>query len=203
MRSLELYYQLLDRVDHFCASVRDRFPQQMACRRGCDSCCTHIGVMAVEAISLALAVAALPDAEAKKLRTRARRMRKGKNCPLLDEGACLLYAVRPIICRTQGLPLLLAEDGRKRVDHCPLNFRGLDSLPGETVLNLENLNQSLVAVNLHWLGELSQAASGFPERIAVAEALLLEVDARAPNASSETAVSDNPDFSFPHFPSET
>lgn len=177
MKSLEQYKLLLENVDRFCAAVQARFPEQVACRRGCDACCTHIGVMAVEAIGLALALAALPEAEAEKIRVRARGMRKGEGCPLLAGGACLLYEARPVICRTQGLPLLVEEDGQGRVDHCPLNFQGVESLPGDAVLNLETLNETLAAINLLCLRELGEADGNLPERLSIADALLLELDA--------------------------
>jgi len=175
MESLEKYRQLLERVDRFSAAVTARFPEHVTCHRGCDACCTHIGVLPVEGFALAMAVAARPEAEAAEVRARAWRMRLGGGCPLLEENSCLLYEARPVICRTQGLPLLLEENGRQRVDYCPLNFQGLESLPGDLILNLEILNQSLAAINLLFLEELGGAAADFPERFSIAEALLLEL----------------------------
>jgi Fe-S-cluster containining protein len=176
MKSLEQYRLLLEKVDRFSGGVAECFGGGMVCRRGCDACCTHISVMAVEAVALALAVAALPAEEAEGIRERARRMGSDEACPLLEDGVCLLYAARPVICRSHGLPLLLEEDGQRRVDHCPLNFQGMESLPGDMVLNLETLNQALAAVNILCLQELGDAASQLPERLSIAEALLLELD---------------------------
>lgn len=179
MESLSQYRLLLEKLDRFSAAIADRFAGEMACRRGCDACCTHIGVMAVEAIAMALAVARLPEAEREAIRQRARDMAGGDACPLLREGVCLLYDARPVICRSHGLPLLLEEEGGRRVDHCPLNFRGLESLPGDAVLSLETLNQALAAINLLCLRELGEDADGLPERLSIAEALLLELDERS------------------------
>lgn len=175
MKSLEQYRLFLEKVDSFATTVTTRFPEQVACRRGCDACCTHIGVMAVEAIAISLAVAALPKGEAENLRSRARRMQREKTCPLLEGGSCLIYGARPVICRTHGLPLLVEENGQRRVDHCPLNFTGVDSLPGNTVLNLETLNQTLTAINLLFLSELDDAASLPAERLSLADAVLLKL----------------------------
>lgn len=176
MESLTQYRLLLEKVDRFSAAIGQRFADHIACRRGCDACCTHIGVMVVEAIAIAQAVAALPEAERDAIRQRARTMADGDACPLLQEGVCLLYHARPVICRSHGLPLLLEEDGTKRLDHCPLNFQGMESLPGEAVLNLEILNQALAGINLLCLRELGEAAASLPERLSIAEALLLEVE---------------------------
>jgi len=162
-------------VDRFSAAAKDRFPDHVTCGRGCDACCTHIGILPVEAFALAAAVAALPDREAEEIRSRAWRMRLGGGCPMLDDSSCLLYDARPVICRTQGLPLLLEGKEGPQVDFCPLNFQGLESFPGDVVLNLETLNQTLASINLLFLKELGEAAADFPERFSIAEALLLEL----------------------------
>jgi len=50
-------------------------------------------------------------------------------CPVLDleSGGCMLYAHRPIACRTYGLAITL--DGN-RMPHCPLNYK---DVAGETI----------------------------------------------------------------------
>jgi hypothetical protein len=61
-------------------------------------------------------------------------------CAFLDaDGACRIYAERPYVCRTQGLPLRWQEerpDGRGMVEHrdiCPENEPGpsITELPAE------------------------------------------------------------------------
>jgi len=73
----------------------------------------------------------------------------GSACPLLRDGLCVLYASRPVICRTHGLPLLLRLDGEQRVDCCLKNFKNLHlaDLPGSSLLDLERLNLVLASVN--------------------------------------------------------
>ncbi|MEC7584949.1 MAG: YkgJ family cysteine cluster protein [Planctomycetota bacterium] len=85
------------------------------CRVGCDHCCRHpVGVTFVEAQLLAAAIEASADAERERLtrrvvdaaRATAQTQWDGltdQPCPLLDEqGACSLYAERPIPCRALG-----------------------------------------------------------------------------------------------------
>jgi uncharacterized protein len=174
LKSLESYRQLVVKVDRFAAGVSERYAGQLACRRGCDACCTHIGVSAVEALALARAVSALPREEAEALRKRGALMREDAGCPLLEEGVCLLYDVRPIICRTQGLPLLVTEEEGRRVDHCPLNFQEVETISGVAVLDLETLNQALAAINLLCLRELADQGTELPERLPLADALRLD-----------------------------
>jgi Fe-S-cluster containining protein len=54
-----------------------------------------------------------------------------------DEKRCRIYAHRPYVCRTQGLPLRWIEDEGEEIyearDICPLNAEGppLEELPAE------------------------------------------------------------------------
>lgn len=87
-------------------------------------------------------------------------------CPLLVADRCLLYEARPIICRTHGLPVLATEGDGRRIDVCPLNCRDIKQLPGQAVLNLEQLNTLLVSVNVLYLREFGLK---LPERIRLEE----------------------------------
>ncbi len=94
---------------------------RLQCRRGCRACC-------VDGLTVF-------DAEAEQIRRlHAGLLRDGSPgpegaCAFLDgEGACRIYADRPYVCRTQGLPLRWLEDrGGETVelrDICPLNEAG-------------------------------------------------------------------------------
>ncbi len=171
MTALEAYRELVERVDAMAERVGALFAGSMSCRRGCSGCCRHLAVFPVEAAALAAALEGLPPAEREVLRRRGREAAPDGPCPLLDgEGACLLYPVRPLICRTQGLPLLIGSAGGaegpsagsgsgRSIDFCPLNFAGVDTFPGEAVLDLDRLNRMLAMVNALFLQE-----SGEPDR---------------------------------------
>ena len=94
---------------------------RLQCKRGCSSCCVdELTVFAVEAehirrLHAELLATGTPHAPGA--------------CALLDEeGACRIYADRPYVCRTQGLPLRwIAEDRAEPAelrDICPLNEPG-------------------------------------------------------------------------------
>lgn len=143
---------LREKVDHHAQKVMLDQAAHFACRRGCDACCqTERTVSDVEFGALAQAVAALPAAE------RA-RLGEGPGCPLLVDGACGVYADRPLICRSHGLPLVM--DGQ--LDVCPLNFEDapLTALPLDQVLNVDSVTAVLVAVNALYCKE----QDGEPER---------------------------------------
>jgi Fe-S-cluster containining protein len=162
--ALAPYRALLAQVDLLCARIVAAFPEQIDCRAGCAACCTLQGVLPVEAASLALAFRALPATDAEALHTRLNTAADEDRCPLLTDERCPLYAARPIICRTHGLPLLVEDQHGRRVDRCPRNFTGLDTLPGSAVIALETLNQALVVANRHFLATCSPRLS-LSERI--------------------------------------
>jgi len=175
MESLENYRTLVARVDALSQRITDEFNDRIACRRGCDACCRHLSLFWVEGVALAQALEGLPEAAAERIRERARQAAADGPCPLLEEGACLLYAARPIICRTHGLPLLTGGGMERRIDYCPENFRGVESLPAGAVIDLERLNTMLTAVNALFISEVFHGQLPGQERLAIAEALLLEL----------------------------
>lgn len=171
MPGLENYRALLARIDEMCQATAERFREQIVCRAGCDSCCRHLSIFAVEAAALKQALLELPVEQAQTIRAAAARAAADGPCPLLDGGLCLLYQARPIICRTHGLPLLLTRDGENQIDFCPENFRGLTSIPGNAVLDLERVNAALTTINALYLRSFPG-----PERLTLAQALLSEAD---------------------------
>lgn len=116
-------------LDAAAAAVAARVAPRLRCARGCSACCLDdLTVTAVEAERIREAAPALlEDGEPGPLGA----------CAFLDEaGACRVYADRPSVCRTQGLPLrVLYENDEdeivERRDICPLNLDGgppLDAL---------------------------------------------------------------------------
>jgi Fe-S-cluster containining protein len=175
MDSLKNYRTLVERIDALSRRIETDFCAQIACRRGCDACCRHLSLFWVEGVALAQALDALPEPVAERIRERARQATADGPCPLLEAGACLLYAARPIICRTHGLPLLTGEGEARRIDFCPENFRGIDTLPAGAVIDLDRLNTTLAAINALFVSEAFHGQAPEQERITIAEALLLEL----------------------------
>lgn len=143
------YAALRAKVDAFHAQVAARHPGGLTCHAGCQSCChRHLSVFAVEFRHMAQAVLALPDADRAALAERLAAGRADPRCPLLDDaGRCRVYAARPIICRSHGLPLQVGDPPVR--DVCPLNFTpqtgapSLEELPAEDVLAVDRLNAML------------------------------------------------------------
>jgi uncharacterized protein len=94
---------------------------RLQCRRGCSSCC-------VDGLTVF-------DVEADRIRRgNVELLERGVPgpegaCAFLDaDGGCRIYADRPYVCRTQGLPLRWIEgegaDAVELRDICPLNEPG-------------------------------------------------------------------------------
>lgn len=141
------YRKLLTRVDDFSSRFIRMYQEQIVCQHGCTDCCRQdLHLLPVEFHYLKQGFTRLPEAE--------KNITEGSSqdtyCTLLHEGSCLLYDLRPIICRTHGLPLLITENDRQWRDCCPKNFEGqsLEHLPEKDLLHLEKLNTILVTVNM-------------------------------------------------------
>jgi Fe-S-cluster containining protein len=173
--ALENYRLLRERVDTLCRHIEETFSGHLACKAGCHDCCRHLSLFPVEALALAVALHQLPPAEAEGIRQRAAATGAADPCPLLAEGLCLLYAARPLICRTHGLPILATAGETRRVDFCPRNFRQLTSLPGDAVIDLDRLNASLCAVNALFITQCPPGPLTAGDRLTIAEALCLEL----------------------------
>lgn len=167
---LDNYYQMVARVDALCRGIRDMLSDRITCSAGCSSCCTAITLFPVEAAALNAALEALPEARQAAIRRHVAARAGGERCPLLEDQRCLLYAARPIICRTHGFPIVYTEGSERTVDCCPLNLGEAEQpLSGSAIIDLDRLNTLLVAVNALFLSQAD--VIGLPERLTIAEAL--------------------------------
>src|SRR5262245_41766590 len=153
------YKEFIEQVDRLAAKLQARYSTHLVCRAGCSGCCHHhLSVFAVEAEAARAAIEALPAPIRDRVEGQAREVIKREAqgvpapCPLLVDDRCSIYQSRPLICRTQGLPLLMeTEDGGQEVDFCPLNFTGdgaLDDLDEDYLAPLDALNLRLALLNL-------------------------------------------------------
>ena len=124
--------EIHERIDVRAGELALHHAQRLSCKRGCDACCVDdLTVIPIEAERIRISQEAL---------LRDGTPHAPGACAFLgDEGECRIYADRPYVCRTQGLPLRwFSEDDleeiRERRAICPLNAEGpaLDTLPEES-----------------------------------------------------------------------
>jgi Fe-S-cluster containining protein len=138
------YREILDRADRFFRDVAASQPDQLQCN-GCSLCCYGLfEISAADIPGLAEGLSALHHSRRAAVIRRAvaivaesvhpnlrecTPMEKdaffhrtaSTRCPnLSEEGRCLVYEHRPLVCRTFGVPL--REGDRYVGDVCDLNF---------------------------------------------------------------------------------
>ena len=132
-------------ASQFFDKVFESHSSSMTCSAGCAACChTSFSLFSWEAELIISWYQSLDNTKKSALRQLWKAPQplsldphgvESAPCAFLYDRQCSIYPARPIICRTQGLPMMI--DGR--VDSCPLNFtEGLP--PKEYWLNLERLN---------------------------------------------------------------
>jgi Fe-S-cluster containining protein len=134
-------------VDAAASALARVHVSRLRCGRGCSACCVDdLSVFEVEAERIR-------SAHAELLETGTPAPTGG--CAFLDaEGGCRVYAERPYVCRTQGLPLRWLEEREEggeiveRRDICELNLEGppLESLPAATLWQLGPFEQRLATL---------------------------------------------------------
>jgi Fe-S-cluster containining protein len=176
LKALRNYYELVDQVENNCRRIQERYAEHIVCEKGCGgNCCRiHLSVFPVEAISLATALKELPGEVRSHIRQKARITNSFGPCPLLEKGACLMYASRLIICRTHGLPMRLEYRGHHSIGFCQKNFRKLNPISDDAIIDLNRLNRNLAAVNQLFLADF-YGPIGFRPRFSIGEALLIDL----------------------------
>lgn len=175
---LDEYRAAVEKIDAAAAAVFERRAADLACREGCSSCCVEgLSVLSVEAANIARFLEE-PGA-------RGEPSPPPGGCPFLDgEGACTIYEVRPVVCRTHGLPLRMPKDGGKDgaeerapsegrrplkvlgdVEVCALNFTARAPEPGD-VLDAERLAALLLVVEQRFRAR--EGLPGATERVPLA-----------------------------------
>lgn len=119
LTSLRILY---GEVDHRASQIASGHGERLQCRRGCSQCCVDdLTVFEIEAENIRLTHAALLVQQ---------EPHPQGACAFLDaDGGCRIYADRPYVCRTQGLPLRWIDEGHdgelvELRDICPLNDEG-------------------------------------------------------------------------------
>lgn len=179
----EKYDQLRDQVDRLTRRLSDRYSIYLECRSGCSGCCRHhLSVFRVEADRIARKIAELPEKTRETIADQAAEVElkeaRGEevSCPLLVDDRCSIYESRPLICRTQGLPLIYETDEEEHeVDFCPLNFTApdaLNDLDEDHLVPLDAINLRLAMINLDFCLESGVDPKTAGQRMKMSEIIM-------------------------------
>lgn len=134
--------ELVAKVDGFFARVEGRHGDDMQCGSGCSDCChVRLTITGVEAQAIRDEVAAWPAERRRALADAG----PGDRCAALDTaGRCKIYAARPLVCRSHGVPVRIG--GLPVLPECGHNFTHT-APAADCVLDQETLSAMLLLID--------------------------------------------------------
>lgn len=117
------YHEIAAKVDAFFARVTERHKDDIECGSGCSDCCNvRLTVTGVEAGALRDEIAAW-SADRRAALVDNLAAAAPDRCAALDPtGRCMVYAARPIVCRSHGAPIRMTERSLPVIEACFRNF---------------------------------------------------------------------------------
>lgn len=144
----EGYLKLRDKVDALSEKLEKMHRPHLACKMGCDLCCMDYSIFPIEFYSIAHRL------EQQKVKIKLPSVTRQDNCVFLKDHVCAIYAERPIICRTHGLPLLYVnEEEEWELSACELNFTEFDmeDFTNENTFPQDIFNSELFMLNKEFI----------------------------------------------------
>ena len=135
------------KVDAFFARVEARHGDDMQCHTGCSDCChARLTVTGVEARAIGHELATWDPPRRAALAAHAAAAPTDR-CAALDPGGrCLIYAARPVVCRSHGAPIRLRQGSLPVVQSCFKNFTHTTPDP-DCVIDQETLSALVLTVD--------------------------------------------------------
>lgn len=142
------YPELAAKVDAFFQRVEQRHGSELQCHTGCSDCChARLTVTGVEAAAIVDEISTWSSERRAAL--AANVAGSDARCAALDTaGRCMIYRVRPFVCRSHGAPIRLREGSLPVVRACFRNFpEGPDKAAPDCILDQQTLSALVLAVN--------------------------------------------------------
>jgi len=178
------YQNLIFKVDKVCQELEKIYREHLVCRPGCSQCCeVERTVCSIEAYVVEKQLSSLSARKIKRLR----KLHKDddETCPMLLRNRCVIYPVRPIVCRTHGLPIFYREAEREFVDYCRLNFTQLPEnyeFEEKCILDMNPFNVELIQLDKKFFEHVS-AKTWHPDKRRSLKNILFEIDIRQSQSS--------------------
>lgn len=149
---LQEYHILIKEADGAIADLAALHGDQLRCKPGCCQCCTIRSVLAIEAAGIRQAISQL----AAVVREKIYQQPQHDSCPFLLDSLCVLYARRPLICRTHGLPIAYIDYEQQAIEVsvCPLNFSADYAFEQDELFFIDTFNSRLAELNRRYCLEM-------------------------------------------------
>ena len=133
------YHELVSELDCAIGALQQHLHKFIGCAPGCSSCCKKFSVLPLEAALIAGSASVSLQFSSGS----------GEFCSQLIDNHCSIYPQRPLICRTQGLPIGYIDEDREQIEvsACPLNFPEDHPFDLPDLLLLDSFNSRLAALN--------------------------------------------------------
>jgi hypothetical protein len=145
------YPELATKVDAFFTRVQARHGEYMNCNTGCHHCChVRLSITRVEADAIRDEVAGWTAERRQTLAANVAAAAVDRCAALAPNGHCLIYQVRPIVCRSHGAPIRMRNEGSLPViQACPDNFtaHGPAAADPDCILDQTTLSAMVLAVD--------------------------------------------------------
>ncbi|MDX2089176.1 MAG: YkgJ family cysteine cluster protein [Kofleriaceae bacterium] len=139
--------ELTAKVDAFFARVETRHGDDMQCATGCSDCChVRLTITSVEAAAVRTALASWPPERRAALAANVVGAPADHCAALAPNGRCLIYDVRPVVCRSHGAPIRMRQGGLPVIQSCHRNFTRVTP-DADCVLDQETLSALTLAVD--------------------------------------------------------
>lgn len=146
------YSELVEEIQKISDRLEKKHEKYIECRKGCDLCCMDYSIFPVEYYYIL-----------DKLRSVQKDIKTGSSnpekCIFLVDHICNIYANRPIICRTHGLPLVfINDDDEWELSACELNFTQFDMnrFTTENTLEIDTFNSRLYQINKSFIQDYKE-----------------------------------------------
>lgn len=144
------YAELTAKVDAFFDRVAERHAADLQCATGCADCChVRLTITEVEADAIRADLAGWSVERRAALRAQLASARADR-CVALDAAdRCAIYASRPLVCRSHGVPIRLRVDSLPVIQACFRNFTagGPAAAAADCVLDQTTLSTVLLAID--------------------------------------------------------
>lgn len=151
------YKILLNDIQKQTAKLGKMHDKHLQCGKGCDLCCIGFSIFPVEFYYI------LNELKKKNFEPEMKQETENDVCVFLKNGSCSIYELRPIMCRTHGLPLLYTNDeGEFELSACELNFTEFDfeDFTVENTVPQDKYNSKLFLLNREFIAGFQEKTFG-------------------------------------------